>query len=480
MMNGKEYMESLQKMNTQVFYMGESIEDVTLHPMTAPHVRSAAMTYELAQNPLNEDLMVVTSHLTGKKINRFTHIHQSTDDLVKKVKMLRMIAQNTGTCFQRCVGMDAMNATYITTYAIDEKNGTNYHERFKEWLKYIQENDYMVAGAMTDVKGDRSKKPSEQKDPDLFTHVVEKREDGIVICGAKAHMTGIVNSHEMLILPTTALMPGDEDYAIACAIPVDAEGITHIFGRQSNDQRRLQGDLDTGNADFAIVGGEALTILDHVFVPWERVFMCGEIEFAQDYVAKFAAYHRQNYGACKVGNSDILIGATALMADMNGAAKGSHVKDKIIEMVHLAESMYCCSLACSYEGHQTPAGSYFVDTLLANEVKLNVTRNIYEIARLAHDIAGGFIATLPHEWDIKNEKTGPLIEKYFAANPKYSTMDRIKLARLIENMSGGTALVESMHGAGSPQAMRIMIYREANVQNKINLAKKIAKIEETH
>lgn len=477
MMNGNQYKESLKKLKPVIYYMGEKIEDVVEHPMTKPHVNSAAMTYELAQNPLYENLMTATSHLTGNKVNRFTHVHQSKDDLVNKVKMMRMIAQKTGTCFQRCVGLDAMNATFITTYNVDKKHGTDYHTKFSNWLKYVQENDLMVAGAMTDVKGNRNNKPSGQSDPDLFTHIVEKREDGIVIKGAKAHMTGMANSHEMLILPTTNLLEGDEDYAVACAVPVDAEGITHIFGRQTNDQRRLQGDLDTGNSEYAIVGGETLTVLDNVFVPWDRVFMCGEIEFAQDYVTRFAAYHRQNYGGCKVGNSDVLIGATSLIAKMNGTNKASHIKDKLIEMTHLAETMYCCSLACSYEGVKEEAGSYYVNTLLANEVKLNCTRNMYEISRLAHDIAGGFIATLPHEWDLNSEVTGPLIKKYFVGNEAYSAEDRIKIARLLENMSGGTALAESMHGAGSPQAMRIMILRESNMNEKENLAANLANVE---
>lgn len=456
--------------------MGEKIDSVVDHPMTKPHVNSAAMTYELAQDPLYQNLMTADSHLTGTKVNRFTHVHQSKEDLVNKVKMMRMIAQKTGTCFQRCVGLDAMNATFITTYNVDKKYGTDYHKKFTAWLKYVQENDLMIAGAMTDVKGNRNKKPSGQSDPDLFTHIVEKREDGIVIKGAKAHMTGMANSHEMLILPTTNLLEGDEAYAVACAVPVDAKGVTHVFGRQTNDQRRLQGDLDTGNAEYAIVGGETLTVLDNVFVPWDRVFMCGEIEFAQDYVTRFAAYHRQNYGGCKVGNSDVLIGATSLIAKMNGANKASHIKDKLIEMTHLAETMYCCSLACSYEGVKEEAGSYYVNTLLANEVKLNCTKNMYEISRLAHDIAGGFIATLPHEWDFNSPVTGPLIKKYFVGNEEYSAEDRIKIARLLENMSGGTALAESMHGAGSPQAMRIMILRESNMEQKEELAANLAHV----
>ena len=476
MMTGNEYKESLRKIHPRIYYMGEKIDCVVDHPMIKPHVNSAAMTYDLACDPMYENLMTATSHLTGKKVNRFTHIHQSIEDLVNKVKMMRMIAQKTGTCFQRCVGFDAMNATFITTYNMDKKYGTNYHERFKKWMTYVQENDLMIAGAMTDVKGNRSLKPSKQADPDLFTHVVEKREDGVVICGAKAHMTGMANSHEMLILPTTNLLDGDQDYAIACAVPVDAEGITHIFGRQTNDQRRLQGDLDTGNSEYAIVGGETLTVLDHVFVPWDRVFMCGETDFAQDYVARFAAYHRQNYGGCKVGNSDVLIGATSMIAKMNGTRKNSLIKDKLTEMIHLAETMYCCSLACSYEGVKEEAGSYYVNTLLANEVKLNCTRNMYEISRLAHDIAGGFIATLPHEWDLNNPETGKWIEKFFVGNEEYTARDRIKIARLLENMSGGTALEESMPCAGSPQAMKVMILRESNVEQKEQFAMDLAHV----
>lgn len=476
MMNGNEYRESLKKLHPLVYCNTRKIECVVDDPMTAPHVNSAAMTYELAFDPQYEDLMTATSSLTGKRINRFTHVHQSADDLVKKVRMMRMIGQKTGTCFQRCVGFDAMNATFITTYKIDQKYGTDYHQRLIAYMAHVQENDLMIAGAMTDPKGDRSKKPSQQADPDLFVHVVERRKDGIVVRGAKVHQTGMLNSHEMLILPTTNLGEADQDYAVAAAIPVDAPGIIHFMGRQTNDSRRLEGDIDSGNSEYAIVGGETLTVLNDVFVPWDRVFMCGETEFAQEFVETFAAYHRQNYGGCKVGVADVIIGAAASMAEYNGCPKASHIKDKLVEMVFLAESMHCCSLACSAMGHKTEAGSYYVDTLLANTVKLTCTKTMYEISRLAHDIAGGFIATLPYEGDYKSELGRPYIDKYFAGDARFKTEDRIRMARLLENMTGGTALAESMHGAGSPQAMRVMIQRETNWEQKKRLARKLAKI----
>jgi len=478
MMTGTEYIDSLRQLKTEIYAFGEKITNFVDHPLFRPHINAAAVTYDMAHEPEFEDLITVKSHLTGKQISRFTHIHQSSEDLVKKIKMLRMIAQRTGTCFQRCVGFDGLNALYTTTYEMDQALGTNYHTRFVEFLKYVQENDLMSAGSMTDPKGDRGLRPSQQVDPDMYVHVVKKTDEGIVIRGAKAHQTGIVNSHYMIIMPTVALGEADRDYAVACAVPVDAPGVFHIFGRQTNDGRRLEGEIDTGNAKYAVVGGEALTVLEDVFVPWDKVFMCGENQYAGMLVERFACYHRQNYGGCKCGVSDVIIGATTAMAEYNGVAKASHIKDKITEMVHLSETMYCCSIACSAEGSKTSSGAYFVNPLLANVLKQNVTRHIYEICRLAHDIAGGLIATLPSEKDFNDAKTGPYLEKYFRGVSAVPTEYRVRMARLVENMTGGTALAESMHGAGSPQAQRVMIMRQSNMEHKKRLARRLAGIPE--
>jgi len=477
--DGNAYKESLKTLNTKIYAFGERIENFVDHPLFLPHINAVSLTYDLAHDPQTEDLVTATSHISGKRINRFTHINQSTDDLVKKVKMLRLIAGKTGSCFQRCVGLDAMNATYSVTYEMDQELGTNYHARFRQYLEYIQENDLMVAGSMTDAKGDRGLAPGKQKDPDVYVHIVGKDEKGIVIRGAKAHQTGIINSHEMLIMPTLALGEDDKIFAVACAVPTDAPGILHIFGRQTNDERRMEeGVVDRGNAKYGTVGGEALTVLENVFIPWDRVFMCEEYQFAGLLVERFASYHRQNYGGCKAGVSDVIIGATTAMAEYNGAAKASHIRDKLVEMVHLNETLYGGSIACSAEGAPTPSGAYFVDPLLANTVKQNVTRFIYEIARLSHDIAGGSIATLPSEQDLRSPEIGKYVEKYFKGVDAVPTENRMRMARLVENMTGGTALVESMHGAGSPQAQRVMILRQANLGHKVKLAKKLAGIEE--
>lgn len=468
MKTGKEYIESLRNRKIKVYFKGQPLDPRTLseHPYIRGHFNSAAVTYDLAHDPAAEDLMTTTSHLTGKKINRFTHIHQSTEDLLKKVKMLRMISLRTGTCYQRCVGFDAMNATYTVTYEMDQKLGTDYHERFKKFLLYVQENDLMVAGAMTDPKGDRSLRPSQQADPDLFVHVVDKDDRGIYITGAKCHMTGMVNSHEMLIMPTMSMGPDDRDYAVCCALPVDAPGVVHIFGRQTNDDRKAEGDLDQGNPKYGIVGGETLTVLERVFVPWERVFLCGEIEFSGMLVERFASYHRQNYGGCKGGVSDIVIGAAATAADFGGYGKATAIKDKLNQMIHLTETLYCCSIACSAEGRRTPSGAFYVDPLLANVGKHNVTSLIYEIDRLAQDIGGGILATMPSESDLKSEEVGKYVDKYLRGVASVPTIDRMRILRLLENMTGGVALVESMHGAGSPAAQKVMYSKLANLEAK--------------
>lgn len=480
LMTGGQYIESLRKLKTKVYVFGELVENFVDHPMIRPSINSVAMTYQLAQDPEYADLMTATSNLTGKKVNRFCHLHQGTDDLIKKVKMQRLLGQKTASCFQRCVGMDAFNAIWSTTFEIDEKYGTNYHANFTKYLEFVQENDLTIDGAMTDPKGDRGLSPSKQADPDMYVHIVEKREDGIVVRGAKAHQTGSINSHEHLIMPTIAMKEEDKAYAVSFAIPSDAEGVFMIYGRQSCDTRKLedQADIDLGNKNFG--GQEALVVFDDVFVPWDRVFLCEEYDFAGMMVERFAGYHRQSYGGCKVGVGDVLIGAAALAADYNGASKATHIKDKLIEMTHLNETLYCCGIACSAEGTKTKAGNYIIDMLLANVCKQNVTRFPYEITRLAEDIAGGVMVTLPSAADFRSPVIGDICTKYFQGVASVPTENRVRILRFIENMCLGTAAVgyrtESMHGAGSPQAQRIMIGRQSDIEAKKRLAKKIAGI----
>lgn len=470
----EDYAASLRALRRRVYAMGERIEDITSHPLTRPSFLAVAQTYELARDAQHAHLFLAESPILGSKVNRFTHIHCSTTDLVAKVKMLRLLGQVTGCCFQRCVGMDALNALYSVTYDIDVAMGTRYHRRFVGFLQKVQRENLVCGGAMTDPKGDRGLRPSQQADPDLYLHVVDKNADGMVVRGAKCHQTGTLNAHEIIVMPTAAMGPEEQAYAVSFAVPTDAPGLTYVLGRQPSDTRKLEGwPIDVGSA---YGGHEVLVVFQDVFVPWERVFLFGEHQFAGVLVERFAAYHRQSYGGCKVGVGDVIVGAAALAAEIHGVDRASHVRDKLVEMVHLNETMYACGLACSSEGWRTPSGAYMVDVLLANVCKLNVTRLTYEIARLAEDLAGGLLVTMPSQADLEHPEIGPLVRKYLSARVNAET--RMRVLRLIEFLTtgpGGAAYrTESMHGAGSPQTQRVMIGRQAHWEKKKELAKRLA------
>ena len=473
-----EYIESMRNMHFELYMFGERVTNLVDNPIVRPTIDCMAATYELAEKPEFEKIMTATSNLTGKRINRFCHIHQSIDDLVNKSKMGRMLGAYTGSCFQRCVGTDALNALSIVTYDIDQKYGTKYNKRFLKYLRYIQDEDLVCCGAMTDAKGDRSLRPADQADPDQHLHAVEEKPNGIVVRGAKLHQTGAVNSHEIITMPTRAMREEDKDYAISFALPSDTEGIIYIYGRQSCDTRKTEGgNMDVGNILYG--GQECMVVFDDVFVPWERVFMYKEWDFTFDLVEKFASYHRHSY-ACKSGIGDVLIGAAQLIAEYQGTPKATHVRDKIIDMIQLNETMISCSLACAYEGHREPSGTYFVNTLLANVAKLNVTKFPYEIARLAQDIAGGGVVTMPSEKDLRHPDIGKYVAKYLKGAEGVPVENRIRIMRLIENLTMGLGavcyLTESMHGAGSPMAQKIMIGRRANIDRMKKAAKRLCGI----
>ncbi|MFB3113425.1 MAG: 4-hydroxyphenylacetate 3-hydroxylase family protein, partial [Nitrosopumilaceae archaeon] len=475
---GEDYINSLRGRKLKVHLFGELVDDPVEHPLIRPSINAVAETYDLAVR--EEELATAQSSITGQRVNRFLHIAESAQDLVLQNKMQRKMGQNTGTCFQRCVGMDALNSLHSTTFEIDEKHGTNYHQRLLDFIKMVQIENFVIGGAMTDPKGDRSKGPTEQADPDMFLHVVKKDDKGVYVTGAKAHQTGCINSHWIILMPTIRLTENDKDYAIVGAIPADAEGLTYIYGRQSCDTRSMEeGDIDSGNSQYS--GQEAMMILDNVFIPWEKVFLNGEYEFASMLIERFTCYHRRSY-VCKTGLGDVLIGAAATISDYNGIPNVSHIRDKLVEMTHLNESIFAAGLASSYQSHKLKSGVWLNDDMLANVCKHNVTRFPYEIGRLAQDIAGGLMVTMPSEKDFRNPETGPILRKYLAGRKGVDVENRMRILRLIENMTMGRNavgyLTESMHGAGSPQAQRIQIGRIMQLGYKMNLAKHLAKVKD--
>jgi len=472
----EQYYESLKDLHPTAYILGEKVENVHEHPLIKHMTAAVAKTYELENDPEGKKYLVAESDLIGEEVSRFVKFYKSPDDLLAKVRMLKFLAQRTGTCFMRCTGMDAINAVGIEVYNCDQKYGTNYYERLLNFIKDVQKNDFAVFSGVTDVKGDRALRPSQQKDPDMYLHVVDKNNDGIVVRGAKIHQTGSLCAHWGLIVPTREMREADKDYAVCFALPTDTEGLIHVYGRGTLEARALQG-CDLGNVEFSKFA--PMVIFEDVFVPWEQVFLCGEYEFAGEMVRNFGNYHRHSHGGCKCGVGDVLIGAAAAAAEYNGLSNVSHINNKLAEMLKVTEAIYGCSVAASVESAPTPSGIYNVDPVLSNTSKLYEGKELAEVIRMMIEIAGGMVTDIPSDKDFAHPEIGPLLHKYLKGVESVSTENRVRLFRLIEKLAFESRdIVSNIHGAGSPETHRMTILRNANIEAKKKLAKNLAGIKD--
>lgn len=446
-------------------------------PQFMPGIKTIGLTYDLVNDPEYKDILTAKSHLNGETINRFNHMHQSAEDLLNKQKVVRKLCHLCGRCIQRCMGIDCMNALSVITKDTDLAHGTEYHERFLKFLKYFQENDLIANCAQTDVKGDRSLRPFEQKDPDMYLRVVEKKADGIVVRGAKAHNTVGPYTDEILAIPTRAMTPNDKDYAVAFAIPADAEGLYLVSVAHTQRPRtHFHAPIENqGNA-------HSIAVFDDVFVPWERVFMCGETKEAGQLAALFATYHRHSYTGCKPAYTDILMGATALIAEYNGISKVSHVGDKIAEMITVAELVFAAGVAAGVTGTKRASGTYVPNVLYCNVGRYHAGVNIYHEYETLADIAGGLAATLPREEDFLNPETADFMNKYIMRKADIPAEKVHRAYRLIENLissaPGAAAQISGIHGGGSPIMEKIAIRSTYDIEGKKKIAKYLAGIED--
>ena len=478
LMSGTQYIESMKKYNPRIFLGGQQVK-LLENPTTMTVIRANATVYDLALEQQHQDIMTVYSEYTGAVVNRNLHIARSTADLEKRAEMALLTSQVLGTCNYRCVGADILNALAGVTWEMDRELGTDYHQRFTKHLKYLQENDLACSGAVTDPKGDRGKRPGQQEDPDVYVHIKEKKADGIVVRGAKVSQSGAIGAHETMVIPTMGMKPGEEDFAVAFAVPNGAEGITYISQytpfsaeRELNDPKHL-GNPQYGQRETCIM------VFDDVFVPWENVFLCGETKYCGKLIARFAKTHRMNCGgACKVGFADIIIGATQLMAEYSGVHKAPHIVDKITDMVRICETARACSVAAALKGREEPAGSGFYqpDDVFGNAAKLTVAEGFWDLMKWAGDIGGGMAVTMPSEKELDNPETGPYVRKFLKASAPAEA--RLRIGKVIQNWCAGLHGAGTWHGAGSPMAQKMALYHLANLDEKKALAKKIAGLEE--
>lgn len=476
MVTSKDYLARIAKMKANIYIDGECIGRG--HPLVVKNTRVIQMTFDLANDPEYSKWLKVKSHVTGKEINRFTHIHQSPEDLLLKQEMTRKLCNLSGGCIYRCMGADSMNGLSVSTKNADLKYGTNYHERFLKFLEYFQENDLVGAASQTDSKGDRSLRPGEQPDPDQYLHVVERRPDGVVVSGAKLHNTMAPYADELLVIPTRALGKDEKDYAIAFAIPADTEGI-YLIGREAASIERDK-NLE---APYQRLGSiESFTVFDKVFVPNDRIFLNGETDIGGELALMFALYHRHSYCGCKPGTGDVITGMTALLADYNGVEKTGHTKEKLAELISVAELVFAAGVAASYKSSKAPSGTQVPNIIYCNVGRRHAGHNIYEEYNILCDIAGGLPATLPLSKEYNSPIVGKYVKKYVARRAGVSEENHYRAYHMASDIlcgDVGTALmVAGVHGGGSPIMEDIAIMGSYDIKSKKQLAKNLAGIKD--
>lgn len=473
MITSSQYLERLHSMKHNVYMFGKKVEVPVDHPQLRTNFNAISIAYDMPLDSKYQDLMSIVSPVTGKRISLFNHPCQSNEELLRKVDMIRTLVSESGCpCIGRCVGSDAMSTIGITSFELDKEFGTNYYQRFIDYMKYFQENDLTAAGAVTDAKGDRSLRPHEQVDPDLYVHVVEKRRDGIVVRGAKTSITGVAVCDEILVIPGRGLTEKDAEYAVAFAIPADAEGIRLItIAKAPTRETTMEFPV---SRRFAF--SDSMVVFDNVFVPWERVFLCGEWQFGGGMGSLFGDFHRLSHCGCIPGRGDLMIGAASLIAKCNGIRDKGHVVSKLVDLITTIETVYACGVTAAVKGFKTPSGFYQPATIYSNTGKLIESENTLSMVTPVVDLCGGMLLTKPSEADYLSPDTREDIIKYLRG--AVEAEDRIRVLDLIADLTitrwGASMSATEVMGAGSPEAQRRAIHSNYDFEKREALARRIA------
>ena len=472
LMSGDAFRDSLRQYKPRVFVNGKRVVSVADEPLLAPGVAATAVTYDFALRSEHVQLMTARQGTSGKTVNRMLHINETSTDLLMKLEAVRLVCRESG-CAQRYLTHDALNAIFQATKRIDDNGGSGYHERFLAYLHKVQDEDLTLGVAMTDAKGDRSKRPGAQANPDVYVHIKDRRADGIVIRGTKAIVTGAPYMHEFLVMPCRTMTKEDSEFAVCCAVPVDAPGVTIIS--------RAAGRPGDPAAKYSSKYGQATGVVqfDDVFVPWDRVFADGQYEDAGYLTTSYATHHRHSCIGARAGFGDLLIGAGALMIEANGLDpdRHSHIREAMVDLIKIVEGFFACGVAASVYATKDPAGSVMPDAVFSNIGKLLLATQIYDMHRLAHYVSGGLVVALPGPDEDHNPETAASLAAVLAGRPDIPASSRLEVARLIEDLTatqtGGWMSLISLHGGGSPEAMKREIWRNYPVMEKAELVEKL-------
>ena len=472
LMSAADYRDSLRAYKPRVFVNGKRVESVADEPLLYPGINGVGITYDFARMPEYAALMTARQGSSGKTVNRFLHINDTSADLLSKLEAVRLVCKVSG-CAQRYLVHDAFNGLFQATHRADTVHGTDYHQRFLAYMHGVQDRDLTLGIAMTDAKGDRSKKAGAQANADSYVHITERRRDGIVIRGTKAIVTAAPYMHEFLVMPCRTHTKEDARFAVCCAVPVDAPGITIVA--------RPAGRPGEAAAKFSAKYGQSVGVVmfDNVFVPHERVFMAGETDEAGFATTAYATHHRHSCIGARAGFGDLLIGAGALMIEANGldADKHSHIRDQMVDLITITEGFFACGVAASVYGKADPAGNFMPDAVFSNIGKLLLATQIYDMHRIAHYVSGGLIVALPGPDEDHNPETAASLSAVLAGRPDIPASQRAEVARFVEDLTishqGGWYSTISLHGGGSPEAMKREIWRNYPVMEKVALVESL-------
>jgi 4-hydroxybutyryl-CoA dehydratase/vinylacetyl-CoA-Delta-isomerase len=471
----EQYRQSLRD-GRRVFILGEKVDDVTTHPILKVAVETVAQDFVLTEveDPAVRTLFVAEDEETGEPISRFFKPPRAVEDLERRSQMIAQSIRLTGGLpFGKDVGTDCLNAVMVVA---DQMGNEEYKQRAKNFLRYLKKNDLAMCGAVTDAKGDRGRPPSRQKHPDYYLHVVDKRKDGIVVKGCKMHITSGPVANEIIVTPTRQMREDEGDYALSFAVPANAEGITMICrpGRGERSQYEFPNDVPVRALS------EAMIVFDNVFIPWERVFMCGEWQFSMLLAYTFASFHRFTAVSYKIPVVEMLAGCAVAMAEANGLEKIGHIRGKLAEIAAYVETLKALTRAAAKD--PIMYGEMAVpNPLVTNMAKLHFASNYHNFIKLIQDICGGIITTAPTYRDWMNPATHDYMEHYLGGSERFTTEQRLRLIeqahRAVASAEHAHMEITTVHAEGSMEAQKMMILFEAPLQQYATMAKRMAGVE---
>jgi 4-hydroxybutyryl-CoA dehydratase/vinylacetyl-CoA-Delta-isomerase len=454
-----EYLATIGKQRPVIYVGGRQIEDRVGYEPFAPTLHCwGTWIYDVVKDPEVARLLDRTVSIDGAPCHPFWAIPKTSEELLDNILVARRVSRVSPAAGYATIGRDELAALYAVTWAMARAGEGRYFERVREYVRRFQREQVMTAAAITDPKGDRRLRPAEQRDPDAYLRVVSRDRDGIVVRGCKMHTSGSVAAEELIVAPTRAMRREDADYAVSFAVPVDAPGLKLI----ARTVHRI-GDAETSPISRKDQLLESLTIFDDVFVPWERVFLCGEWQHAGDLANIFASVNRQGYLGADAGKLDIFIGAAQRIAELNGVADAGHIRDKITQIIKLQALVWSTGVAAAMHARVLEPGVAVPDAVHANTGKHVAMEGHYLATRMLLEVAGGAVETLPSIEDQRAPELAPYFDKYYAAGGG-TAAERIRLFRLIRDLTAseyaGWWDVEIIHGSGSPAAEWLQMYRE--------------------